>query len=71
MASKLATVAVPLSAKRSVVKILKSVVFPAPSGPINPNNSPSFTSKEIFFSGFIFKSFADILYRNTHFLSVL
>ena len=35
-----------LSASKTVVSILKMEVLPAPSGPINPNNSPSFTSKD-------------------------
>src|SRR5699024_2757295 len=30
------------------VKRLKNVVLPAPFGPINPTNSPSFNSKETF-----------------------
>jgi len=41
-------VAVPSSASIRVVNIRKSVVFPAPSGPITPNNSPSPTLNEIF-----------------------
>src|SRR5215212_9737477 len=37
------TRAEPSSGTRSVVRIRKSVVFPAPSGPMKPNSSPGST----------------------------
>ena len=42
------TSAEPESGSSREVKILKRLVLPPPSGPINPKSSPSSTSKEIF-----------------------
>src|SRR5262245_45707292 len=44
--SRSRTVAVPASGTSNVTRTRSSVVFPAPSGPMSPNNSPRLTSND-------------------------